>query len=192
MTIRILNPRDWAKLETGFAIPMNGEAARIVKIEFNTSGPAAIHMSYDGVPDENGVVPEASTFLGMVNGLDKIEVVADPGSLIVATSEYEVWYCTNEGQFVGIPTPDDKFTELIGERTRAEVLEEMVALATHNYNQLRASQANERAELQAMAERLATAEAALREVEPSSAVGESAPAEGQAQSASGDDATVSS
>lgn len=193
MTIRILNPRDWEKLETGFAIPMNGDKARTVKVEFNTSGPAAIHMSHDAAPDDDGAVAERSTFLGMVNGLEKIEVVADPGSLIVATSEYEVWYCTNEGQFNGIPTPEDKFTELIGERTRAEVLEEMIALTTHNYNLLRQSQAQERADAAAVAQRLAAAEAALGEAQrEQTAAPKPEPVEGETQSPAAEPPAVSS
>lgn len=191
MTVRITNPRDWAQIKPGHTLPLGGERQRTVKIEFNTEAPTSVRMSYfDLEPDQDGNFAEHWCFIALIEGNEKVEVVADPGSEISVTSEGEVWFFTNDGQWTVSAEPRDDFVVLIGEPSESDHLRMMLEASQANFNLLRQQQEQERQERDNLAFRLAAIEAASR---PSSAGTGSAPVsdQGQTQSASGDGSGVS-
>lgn len=198
MTIRILNPRDWAELIPGyvfeFGVP-EGDA-RTVKMEFNCSQPTALHLSWEDGVDADGVVEVRRMFLATITGWDKVEFIALQGATLEATSDGEVFYFTNDGQFNGVMPTQDNFVKLIGEQSRSEQIEQMLRLQTMRLDQLRQQQAQERAVLNEALERLAAAEAVERPgIDGEAADGRDETDQGgdtASVDATDDDATVSS
>lgn len=155
MTVRILNPLDWANVTPGQWLPLNGDHNRVLKIEVNCEAPTAIHLKHH---DLDGA--ERRTFLCVVQGIEKIEVVADAEAGLEFTSDGEVWFCTNDGVFTAVEIPEEaSFTKLLTRKTRNEQLEQIVQLQHLGMQRLMQQQEAERAQLeQLLAERAAAEE----------------------------------
>lgn len=135
MVLRILNPGDWKCVEPGGQLTIGGEVERLIKIEFNCDDFTRIDLvGTDGVP----------TFIGVIQGLDKVEVQVKPGqsfSFVSASGTGEVWYFTNEAVTDNPPSDDQTFTQLLRRRSRSDHLEEMMRLQQESYERkIRAQQ----------------------------------------------------
>lgn len=198
MTIRITNPKDWDELLPGQTILIGGEGERNVKIEFNTSADTVFHLLWETADEATGDVKLHKVFLGYLRGNDKVEFSAGPQHWLEATSDGEVWYFTNDGQYVAVNPlvgPDGEgvnFTKLLGEQTRADAIEEMLRIQTARYEQLRQQQAVERQYYAEIEQRIAADEAAAREAagEQTIVVDPLAP-EGEGDAGGGDGPSVS-
>lgn len=162
MTIRILNPLDWNLVKSGEWLQLNGDHDRIVKIEVNTDAPtraSLVHFDLDG--------QERTTFLGVVNGLEKIEVCASAEAALAFDTEGEVWFCTNDGVATAVHMPDERsFTQMVGRKTRNETLEQMIKLQQLSIERLVVAQEGERIARELAEERLAAATAPAAVVPP--------------------------
>lgn len=110
MTKRIHNVTKWKQLHSGKGLQNEGLPNRLVRIDFNTMLPTAV-MLVDG---------EKHAFLGMVEGLDAIEFRAPKGLVhIVADSEGEVWYFTNDGRKIANDVSEQvTFTDIMTREKR--------------------------------------------------------------------------
>lgn len=111
MTKRIHNVTKWKKLENSKGIAHEGMPNRLIRIDFNTMLPTAVMLVGEG---------DKHTFLGMVSGLDAIEFRA-PTELVhvIADSEGEVWYFTNDGRKVAGDVSDQvTFTDIMSREKR--------------------------------------------------------------------------
>lgn len=156
MTIRILNPFDWSPVKSGDMLQLNGDHDRIVKIELNCEAPTRIDLVHH---DEVG--EERTTFLGIIQGLDKIEVVADAAANLVFSTEGEVWFCTNDGLVTAVEIPDESsFTKLVGRKSRSDQLEEIIRIQQRGMDRLIIAQEHERYERERLEAELAAAQSA--------------------------------
>lgn len=154
MTIRILNPLDWSPVKPGDMLQLNGDHGRLVKIELNCEAPTRVDLSHF---DADGA--ERLTFLGILQGLDKIEVVAEANANIIFSTEGEVWYCTNDGVATAVTIPDEaSFTKLVGRKSRSEQLEQIIQIQQLGINRLMAAQEAERLERERLETELAAAQ----------------------------------
>ena len=154
MTIRILNPLDWSPVKAGDMLQLNGDHGRLVKIELNCEAPTRVDLSHFDAEGE-----ERLTFLGILQGLDKIEVVAQSEASIIFSTEGEVWYCTNDGVATAVSIPDEaSFTKLVGRKSRSDQLEQIIQIQQLGINRLRAEQEAERQEIERLEAELAAAQ----------------------------------
>lgn len=183
---------DWDEMLPGQTILIGGEGERNIKIEFNTSMPTVFHICWE-TSNDVGEVKSHKVFLGVIHGWDKIEVAAGPSHWIEATSDGEVWYFTNDGQYTAVDHfGEHSFTKLIGEQSRADAMEQIIRQQTARIEQLRAQQAWERDNAAILAERLGAAEAAIvAEREAQAELSEQPAGEGEDGTDGGTDAAVS-
>lgn len=196
MTLRILNPLDWAKVEGGNVLRLNGDHGRTVKIEVNCEAPTSFHLVFD---DEDGV--EHRTFVGVVQGLEKIEVYAVADAYFDCTSDGEIWYCTNDNVATAVELEEATYTVPVQRKSRSEQLEHMLQIMQSGQDRLiRAQQemmaenarlAEERDTLRASVDAAATAAAPVDGGEPSPAPAAAPAASGEAPSTPPAAATVS-
>lgn len=145
MTIRIINAQDWKCIAPGDWLEMPAEAARLVKIEVNCEAPTRIDY-VDDASDKGA----QRYFLGVVQGMEKLEVYAGPNAALDFTTEGEVWYFTTDGQVNAAEVPDEaSFTKLLQRKSRSDQLELMMQLQQANYERLLAFQRAENEELEA-------------------------------------------
>lgn len=148
MTIRIINAPDWRCLPPGEVLNFDGDHDRVVKVELNTEAPTRVDLMWH---DADGV--EHRTFLAVVDGLEKIEVLADAAAYLDFSGGNEVWYFTNDGGVTTSPMSDEaSFTKLLGRKTRSDQIEMMMRLQQANYERLLAAQSVELSELEAQLE----------------------------------------
>lgn len=172
MTIRIINAVDWSRLEPGNWIDLSSAKRRLVKLEVNSDFPTRYSLVDF---DEHGV--EQTTFLGVVQGWEKIEIVVGPQAKLQAETEGEVWWFTNDGFASAQEIPNEhSFTTLLQRKSRSDQMEIMLRLQQENYNRLLAQQERDDAErVRAEAERAEAARAAEAEAQRAAdAAGEAA------------------
>lgn len=187
MTIRIINPQDWACVKPGEWLELPGEGGRLVKMELNAEAPTRV--DYVEVVGDKVV---NRYFLGVIQGLEKIEFRAAAASALDFTSEGEVWYFTTDGQATAAEMPDEaSFTKLLQRKSRSDQLEHMMRLQQANFERVMEQQRQERealeAELEAMrnADDTGTASAASGIGEPAPEGAEQPSGEGENPPAAG-------
>lgn len=147
MVVRIHNLTKWSPLKPGDVLELKGLASRPVRIEVNTETTTRL----DWIEGEKG------TFLAVVNGYEVVEFVAGPEGHLVATSEGEVWFFTNDGDQVATARPEAvSFTKIATRRARNPELERMMYKMEQNMNRRMAAQ---QAEIEAMLRAQAEADA---------------------------------
>lgn len=151
MTIRILNPHDWKKIDG--RLDLLGDHERLVKIEFNCEADTFIELvHFSELPDEEGEYTEFRTFVAVIKGWEKVEVVVQAEAYFDFTSDGEVWYCTTDAVQTVVLTDEQSFTKLLSRKTRNDHLENMLRVQQQGYERLLRLQEMERLELE---ERLA-------------------------------------
>lgn len=137
MVLRILNTADWSLLEVGKWLVLNGDHDRKLVVEINCEAPTVIHIVQDGATGRR-------VFLGVVQGMEKIEVYAKADAYLDFTTEGEVWWFTNDGATSAVEIPEEaSFTKLLGRRSRSDQLELMLQKQAMNYERLLNQQAAE-------------------------------------------------
>lgn len=131
MTIRLNNLSKWALLTPGNVFSFPGTEPRRVRIEFNCEAPTRIDVYYDD-PDNDG--DSKGTFVAVVMGMETVEFTAPPGAHLVATSDGEVWYFTNEGDQIANTREQVSFTRVMSRRSRNPELERMMFKMEQNMN----------------------------------------------------------
>lgn len=118
MAMRIHNVTKWRKYDPAVGLSFNGLDGRLIEIELNTEVRARVDLVRD----------DATIFLGIVDGLQRLEFVTDdPWVDLVVTSEGEVWYFTNEGDYGATVHPEAvSFTKPMQRRARNPQLERMM------------------------------------------------------------------
>lgn len=144
MVVRLHNLSKWEMLGAGKAIELLGDHPRRVRVEVNCEAPTR----FDLVHGDEGLV----TFICVAVGYEVMEFSAPGGSHVLATSDGEVWFFTNEGDQIASDREQVSFTRMMTRRTRSEQLERMMALQEMNFNRRLAAQAAETAELAAALE----------------------------------------
>lgn len=137
MGVRLHNLTKWQRLAVGEHLMLRGSGPRPVRIELNTSGPAAVHV----VQDDGRPV-----FVATVVGLEVLEFSVEANEAFVLVSdplfdenapdpvpELQVWYFTNLLEAV----PDAElspvsFTKLANRKVRNRDLEMMVFRSERN------------------------------------------------------------
>lgn len=111
MTKRIHNVTKWKKLENGKGFAFTGMPNRLIRVDFNTMLPTAVMLVGEG---------DKHTFLGMVEGLDAIEFRAPNERVhVIADSEGEVWYFTNDGRKIANDVSEQvPFTDIMSREKR--------------------------------------------------------------------------
>lgn len=135
MVVRLHNLSKWEMLGAGKAIELLGEHPRRVRVEVNCEAPTR----FDLVHGDEGEV----TFICVARGYEVMEFTAPGGSHILATSDGEVWFFTNEGDEVATDREQVSFTKMMTRRTRSEQLERMMALQQLNFERRLNAQAAE-------------------------------------------------
>lgn len=148
MVVRIHNVGKWAVLKAGDMLELNGVEGRRIRVEFNCPAPTRI----------DAIEGDKATFLAVVQGHEVVEFVAGAQVHLVATSEDEVWYFTNDGQEVAAVRPEAvSFTKIASRRARNPELERMMFKMEQNMQRRMDAQF---AELEAMREAMAEREGA--------------------------------
>lgn len=118
MTIRIHNLDKWALLQPGMVLELVANDTRKIRLEFNCPADTRIDVA-----DADGKL----TFLAVVRGYEVVEFYGHATSHVVATSDDEVWYFTNDGETTATDTPEAvSFTKIAGRRERNPELERMM------------------------------------------------------------------
>lgn len=144
MVIRLHNLSKWKLLQPGEVIEINGERARKVRVEFNTEAPARLDIIHGEGDEAEG------TFVAVVHGMETVEFHAHPGNHLVATSDGEVWYFTDEGGAGATDREAVSFTRIMNRRARNPQLEMMMFKMEQNMNARMALMEDEvRAQLEA-------------------------------------------
>jgi hypothetical protein len=117
MVVRIHNVSKWAALQPGDILELRGLDRRRVRVEFNCPAPTRIDV----------VEGDKPTFLAIVQGYEVVEFTAGAEVHLVATSEDEVWYFTNDGDQIAVERPEAvSFTKIASRRARNPDLELMM------------------------------------------------------------------
>lgn len=123
MVIRLHNVSRWAQLEPGNVFPIYGEQSRNVRFELNCETDTRLDIVRDEVP----------TFLATIRGREDIEFAAEGECYLVATSEGEVWYHTDEGDRIDFENPMSvSFTKIANRKARNPALEMMMFKTEQN------------------------------------------------------------
>lgn len=125
MVVRIHNVSKWAILRPGDMLELKGAEARKVRVELNSPAPTRLDL----------VIDDKATFLTVFEGHQVVEFTAPPESYLVATSEDEVWFFTNDGDEVATARPEAvSFTKIANRRARNPELERMMFKMEQNMN----------------------------------------------------------
>lgn len=128
MVIRLHSLSRWKLLEAGKYIEINGERDRKVRVEFNTEAPTRLDLVWTEAEETE------ITFLAVILGMEVVEFHAPAGTAIVATSEGEVWYFTDEGEVVATDKEAVSYTKIMNRRARNPQLEMMMFKMEQNMN----------------------------------------------------------
>lgn len=128
MVVRLHNINKWAVLPPGAALALAGTDLHRVRVDFNCSRPTDIRL-VEGEGDKMNVV-----FLANIVGLEAVEFVAAPGAHIVADSEGDVFYFTDEGTKDSHAIEQVSFTGLMTRRARNPQQELMMFKMQQNIN----------------------------------------------------------
>lgn len=148
MVVRIHNVTKWRQLDAGSALKLVGQAGRKVRIEVNCEAPTSFKL----VEDDDRPV-----FLAVVQGLEVLEfgVSADVADL-VASSDGDVWYFTNDGDTHAVEAVQpESFVKIMNRRTRNPQLELIEWRAKQNERRRDAALEDERSQLRAFMAELA-------------------------------------
>lgn len=120
MVVRIHNTDKWAELKPGEVLKLTGDGFRLIRVQVNCSYPTAFHVVEDDRP----------VFLAVVQGHETLEFSAGASGEpvhLVATSEGEVWYFTNDGDRDAFHNENAvSFTKIANRRARNPELERMM------------------------------------------------------------------
>jgi len=123
MVVRIHNVGKWQLLPVGEVLRLQGLQRRKVRVEVNCEAPTR----FDVIEGDKG------TFLAVVTGYDILEFSISAQAHVVATSEGEVWYFTNDGDQIGSDMPEAvSFATVMNRETRNPELELMMWKAEQN------------------------------------------------------------
>lgn len=127
--IRLHNLDRWAKLPAGDVLHLAEGDLRKVRVQVNLEDRTSFHLRWQNEGADDLV------FLGVAGpGVDVIECYTTGGD-IVATSEGEVWYFTNEGQDTTFSRPEARsFTRTANRRARNPQVELMMFKMEQNIN----------------------------------------------------------
>ena len=127
MVVRLFNPSRWALLSGAFVV-LGSEPHRVV-VDVN----AETDARFDVVTADGQAI-----FLATVKGMERLEFTAGPGDQLVATSEGEVWYFTDEGDSIAVETFGESFTRIATRRERNPQLEMMEFKMRENERRMQA------------------------------------------------------
>lgn len=117
MVVRIHNLSKWLALQPGEMLELKGQDKRRVTLEVNC--PALTRFDV--------VIGDVPTFLAVVQGWETLQFSAPAECFLVATSDDEVWYFTNDGDQIAAQRPEAvTFTKIANRRTRNPDLERMM------------------------------------------------------------------
>lgn len=122
MVVRLFDYASWAEWKPGTGLLVGGLGAHRVVVDVNTTD--VTHFTL--VPADG---PQASVYIGKVDGLDRLQFTAFPGDLLYATVKSDgdaVWYFTNEGDQIAVESAQKSFTRLAVRRERNPELELML------------------------------------------------------------------
>lgn len=118
MTVRLFNLDKWARLEPGNILELVANDTRRIRLEFNCPAPTRIDVL--GADD-------SVTFLAVVEGHQVVEFYGNATTHVIATSDDDVFYFTNDGENVATDSPDAvSFVKIAGRRERNPELERMM------------------------------------------------------------------
>lgn len=142
MVVRIHNTGKWSQLKAGDILELTAMQRRKVVLHVNCPAPTRFDV----------IEGEKATFLAVVQGLEVLEFSAGPEAHVVATSEDEVWFFTNDGDQHASERPEAvSFTKIASRRTRNPELEHMMFKMEQNMSRRLTALAAEMAEMAAAA-----------------------------------------
>lgn len=182
MTIRIHSPGAWKQVTATMALNFQREdpAPRVVQVRVNCPEKTRFDLLWKG----------GSTFVGVVEGFDVLEFVADNETVLQPSAmgpsgETEVWYLSTDGDDESYSTPElTSFTKVVQRRARNPELDRMMSKMQENLMR----RLNRQLRDQQLADALLAAEAGLEVDESTGEVvsdGNNPPAAGKARSKSG-------
>lgn len=134
MVVRLHNMGRWAVLKPGDVLQLNGLPRRKVRVEFNTEAPTRIDLVEPG---------NVVTFLAVVSGHEVVQFTAGAECHLVASSDGEVWYFTNDGDQIGTQFQNVSFTKIATRRARNPQMEMMMFKMQQNIDRRLAALAAE-------------------------------------------------
>ena len=104
MSMKLRNLKQWKQIPAGEFLDLPGKR-RLVKLEVNVEAPTRFDVEQDGVPVLLAVVEPWQCPLVM-------QFAVDGDCTVVPTTAGEVWYFTDDGQFVNYAVTTQSFTKL--------------------------------------------------------------------------------